>query len=58
MENMEMQINDNILTITVDLTKELGLSKSLKSRKIASSGGNQKIPGSDAIIGLNVYRKA
>lgn len=58
MENMEMRINDNVLTITVDLTKDLGLSKSGKSRKIASSGGNVKIPETDAVIGLNVYRKA
>lgn len=58
MENMEMTIEGDTLTIKVDLSQDLGLSKSQKSRKIASSGGNQKIPGSDAIIGLNVYRKA
>ena len=60
MENMKLSINEDtqILTIEVDMTKERGLSKSLKSRIIATSNGNAKIPGTDAIIGLNVYRKA
>lgn len=58
MENMEMTVEGNTLTITVDLTKNLGLTKSEKSIKIASSGGNLKIPGTDAVIGLNVYKKA
>ena len=58
MENMILEVKGNELIITIDLREDLGLSKSQKSRKIASSGGNQKIPGTDAIIGLNVYRKA
>lgn len=58
MENMEMTIEGNTLTITVDLTKDLGLSKSGKTRIIATSRGNAKIPGTDVICGLNVYRKA
>lgn len=58
MQNMEMAIEGNILTIKVDLNLDLGLSKSQKSKIIATSSGNAKIPGTDAIIGLNVYRKA
>lgn len=57
MENMKMEINGNTLTITVDLTKDLGLSKSGKTRIIATSRGNAKIPGSDATIGLNIYKR-
>ena len=59
MENMKMSINEDtqILTIEVDLTKERGISKSGKSRIIATSSGNAKIPGTDAIIGLNVYKR-
>jgi len=57
MENMEMVVEDNILTITVDLTRDLGLSKSEKTRIIATSRGNAKIPGSDATIGLNIYKR-
>lgn len=58
MENMEMTVEGNILTITVDLSKNLGLSKSEKSIKIATSAGNLRVPGTNATIGLNVYRKA
>jgi hypothetical protein len=60
MENVAMRVEEsgNTLTIKIDLNKDLGLSKSGKSRKIASSGGNVKIPGTDAVIGINVYRKA
>ena len=58
MENVEMEIRDGKLIITVDMSQELGLSKSQKSMKIATTGGNVKIPHTDAVIGLNVYRKA
>ena len=57
MENIEMTMEGDILVIKVDMTKDFGLTKSEKSRKIASTGGNAKIPGTDAMIGLNVYRK-
>jgi hypothetical protein len=57
MENMEMEVIDGVLQITVILSKDLGLSKSGKTRIIATSRGNAKIPGSDATIGLNIYRK-
>ena len=57
MENMEMEVVDGVLQITVILSKDLGLSKSGKTRIIATSRGNAKIPGSDATIGLNIYRK-
>lgn len=58
MENMHMQVREHTLTITVDLNKNLGLSKSGKSNIVATSQGNVKVPGTDVIIGLNVYRKA
>ena len=57
MENMVMTIEGNTLTITVDLSQDLGLSKSQKTRIIATSRGNAKIPGSDATIGLNIYKR-
>jgi len=52
-----MKVIDNILTITVDLSKRLGPSKSLKTTIIATSSGNQPVPGTSATIGLNVYTK-
>jgi hypothetical protein len=58
MKNCEMKLNGNILTITVDISKEFGTSSSGKSVIISSTEGNVSIPGKDEIkIGLNVYRK-
>jgi hypothetical protein len=56
MENVKWEVKDNKLTIEIDLTKEFGRSKSGKTITIASTKGNQKIEGTDVIIGLNVYK--
>jgi hypothetical protein len=57
MKNVKTELKGKILTITVDLGKEYGISKSGKSQVIATSEGNQKIDGTDDIkIGLNIYR--
>lgn len=59
MKNIEMKVEENKLTITVDLSQRYGKSSSGKSIIIASSEGNQPIPGNEEIkIGLNVYTKA
>ena len=59
MKNCEMELNGNILTITVDISKEFGVSSSGKSIIIDSTEGNVSIPEKEDIkIGLNVYRKA
>jgi hypothetical protein len=58
MKNIEMKLSGNILTITVDVSKEFGLSTSGKSKIIASTEGNISIPEKEEIkIGLNIYRK-
>ncbi len=57
MINAKLERSGDILTITVDLSKTNGPSKSGKTMIIATSSGNQKIEGTDAIIGLNVYTK-
>lgn len=58
MKNCEMKLTGNILTITVDVSKEFGKSGSGKSIIIASTEGNVSIPEKEDIkIGLNVYRK-
>ncbi|MBU0929093.1 MAG: hypothetical protein KKA67_15185 [Spirochaetes bacterium] len=58
MKNVEMKLTGNILTITVDVSKEYGLSSSGKSTIIASTEGNVSIPGKEDVkIGLNIYRK-
>ncbi|MHC1762211.1 MAG: hypothetical protein AB9917_22375 [Negativicutes bacterium] len=58
MKNIEMTIDGNILTIKVDLSQRFGKSSSGKSVIVASTEGNQSIPGNEEIkIGLNVYTK-
>jgi hypothetical protein len=57
MKNVEMKVEDNILTIKVDLTKEFGPSASGKTIIIATTEGNVTIDGHEAKVGLNVYRK-
>ena len=56
MQNVKWEIKDNKLIIEIDLTMEFGLSKSGKTITIASTRGNQKIEGTDAVIGLNIYK--
>lgn len=58
MKNCEMKVTGNILTITVDVSKDFGKSASGKSIIIASTEGNISVPETDNIkIGLNIYKK-
>jgi hypothetical protein len=57
MKNVQMSVAGNILTITVDLTKEFGPSSSGKTIIVASTEGNIPIPDREEKIGVNVYRK-
>lgn len=54
-----MKVVNKKLVITVDLEKEFGPSSSGKTEIVASSEGNQSIPGApDGFkLGLNVYKK-
>ncbi|MGB6011748.1 MAG: hypothetical protein WBI57_10810 [Desulfobacterales bacterium] len=56
MQNVKWEVKDDKLIIEIDLKTEFGPSKSGKTITIASTRGNQKIEGTDAIIGLNVYK--
>ena len=57
MKNMTMQVNGSKLVIEVDLSLDLGPSKSGKTVLIASSEANVACPGrEDVKVGLNVYR--
>ena len=58
MKNVEMKIEGDLLTITVDTSKRFGRSSSGKNIIIASTEGNQTVAGTDIKIGLNVYVKA
>ncbi|MHB1646795.1 MAG: hypothetical protein ACYCSW_09885 [bacterium] len=58
MKNIEMNVNGDILTIKVDISKTFGKSSSGKSTIIASTEGNMSVPGKEEVkIGLNVYTK-
>ena len=57
MKNVEISINGNIATITVDLSKTYGPSSSGKSIIVASSEGNQRL-GNDVYLGINIYKKS
>lgn len=58
--NVSYEISDkNVLTITVDLNKGSGKSKSGKTTLVGSTRGNTKIQDAkenEVIFGLNVYR--
>ena len=58
MKNIEMNAEGDILTIKIDLSQRFGKSSSGKSTIVASTEGNQSVPGHEEIkIGLNVYTK-
>ena len=58
MKNIEMSTEGNILTIKIDLSQRFGKSSSGKSTIVASTEGNESVPGHEEIkIGLNVYTK-
>ena len=57
MKNITQKVSGNILTITVDLSKKFGTSKSGKSIVIASTEGNISVEGHPEIkAGINVYK--
>ena len=56
MQNVEWGIKGDKLIVEIDLTKDFGPSKFGKTITIASTRRNQKVEGTDAIIGLNVYK--
>ena len=56
-ENVTYAIKGDKLTITVDLSHEGGRSATGKTIRIASTEGNVKINGTEAVMGLNVYKK-
>jgi hypothetical protein len=56
MQNVEMSVKANVLTIKVDLSKDFGLSKSGKTMMIASTQGNVEVKGTPARVGLNIYK--
>jgi hypothetical protein len=59
MKNVDMKVKGKTLTITVDLSKDFGESKSGKSVVIATTEGNTSVPDTEDVkIGLNIYKPA
>lgn len=57
MKNCNLSLNGTVLTITVDLSKEQGPSKSGKTTVISTTEGNVSLPGHENIkLGLNIYK--
>jgi hypothetical protein len=59
MKNVTIETDGDVLTIRVDLSKDLGPSSTGKTRIIATTAGNAEVPGhAGVVVGLNVFRKA
>ncbi len=57
MKNVEARVEENTLTLVVDLSRDFGPSKSGKTQIVASTEGNKSVPGREEKIGMNVYRQ-
>ena len=53
--NVEVEVNGDLMTITVDLAEDTEPSASGKTLIVASSGGN-KMVADNTFMGINVYR--
>lgn len=57
MTNVTATVKGHKLTLTIDLAKDYGPSKSGKTITVATTSGNVKIVGhEDHRLGLNVYK--
>ena len=57
-DNIKGKVENDKLYLEIDLTKDLGLSKSGKSSNIATTRGNQTVPNTNIKLGLNMYKPA
>ena len=58
MQNIEMTVDGDILTITINLKKRGGLSGTGKTISVATTSGNISVPDhKDIKIGINAYVK-
>lgn len=56
-KNLRYTIEGNELVIRINLDERHGPSASGKTTIVATSSGNQQVPGTPVIIGLNAYTK-
>lgn len=53
MQNVDIKLAGNIMTITVDISKRLGPSSTGKTEIVASTAGNKAVGA--VKVGLNVF---
>ena len=56
MQNIESSVDGNIITLTIDTTKDFGTSASGKNIIIATSRGNKMIDPTKIYVGINLYK--
>lgn len=57
MKNVKCSVNGQVMTITVDLSQDLGASASGKTHLVATTEGNAEIPGFPGFkLGVNLYK--
>ncbi|MFX1449946.1 MAG: hypothetical protein ACFFCM_03820 [Promethearchaeota archaeon] len=57
MQNVDLKLDKNIVTLTIDMREDFGSSASGKSSIVASSRGNKQIEDTSVYLGLNVYKQ-
>ena len=57
MENVDVKIEGNKLTLVIDLQQDLGPISSGRTTLIAKSNDKLPKPFGDVTLGLNLYRK-
>ncbi|MFX0099664.1 MAG: hypothetical protein ACFFCS_08785 [Candidatus Hodarchaeota archaeon] len=55
-QNIDVSVEGDMTMMTIDTSKDFGVSASGKSIIIASSRGNKRIEGTNIYYGLNIYR--
>lgn len=59
MQNVTVRVEGSTLHIAIDTSKDLGVSSTGKTNRVASTEGNQKIAigGREIYLGVNAYTK-
>lgn len=61
MKNVKMAIKGSMLTLTIDMKQDFGVSKTGKTLTVASTGGFQPVPynegGKSYSLNLNLCKK-
>ena len=56
-DNVVFSIENNQLTLVIDLAHRGPRSASGKTIRVASTEGNKTVPGTEVVLGLNAYTK-